>query len=155
MSDYQLYFFVIYLAIQVLLPLRRFIKVFIIQKGKGDLMSDSHFFFSWTMMLRTSTGYVDFTVFDRNTGEVILRFVPDEVLHYRQHLFLSKYPSCVIMYAKYLQKLHRLDEKNYGIHVYFELNVNERGFKKVVDERTDFCQEKVKVVGLYDWMTYP
>jgi len=154
MSDFELFFFLLFIAIQILLPLRRYAYALFsyYKNGRCALFSDQQWFFSWTMMLSKSVGYVDYTVYYREDGSLIKRFEPDKILLPKQYKFLIRHPHAAIQYAKYIQHRFDLDSKNYGISIYHERSLNGRKFKLCIDPETDFCQEKVHIIRNYQWL---
>lgn len=150
MSDWQLWFFLVFLAIQIIYPLFRFAK-FIWRPKQSNLYGDYFWYFSWTMKLKAGVGYIDIRVFDRDTDETILRSSPEQIVPLKQYQSMVTFPTLSIQYAKYLEKKFQLPEKNYGLNFHTLSDYNNRGAKKMIDESVDFTREKIKYFGTYHW----
>lgn len=150
MSNWELFFFFGFLAIQTIYPLLRFAK-FLWRPKQSELYGDYFWFFSWTMKLKGSIGTIEIRFFDKNTGETILQTCPVEILAPKQYKCFCAYPSLIIQYAKYLEEKFRLNENNYGLQIQVSTDYNNRGVKKMIDEKVDFTKEKIKTFGTYPW----
>ena len=138
-----------FIAIQILLPLRRLVRALLFQR---DLMSDHRWFFSWTMRLRASTGTTVFRVVDRHSNEVLARVQASQFLSPRQAACVDRSPHAAILFAKWLEgRLEQMGWKNFGIFVACHININERGPRLMIDPEVDFTQEKVRYFGSYSW----
>ena len=143
--------FVLFFAVQIILPLRRYIAILLFGKGRGYMMSNVYTYFSWMSYLRLDVGYVEFTIYDRTNGETVVTLCPNQVLIKEQYETMAVHPSLQLQYAHFLRKSMKLDEYNYGIKGYCEINCNDRGWKKIVSPFTDLALEPIKIFGLYDW----
>jgi HTTM domain/Vitamin K-dependent gamma-carboxylase, lumenal domain len=151
-GSFELFFFVAFVSIQALIPSIRFLHFALIAGPARDLMYDAYWNFSWTMKLKHTTAFIEFTVFDRVSKEKILKFIPQEILLPRLYQYLSKYPSNVLQYVTHLRRSYELDQKNYGIKAKNIANINDRGEVTVIDETIDLTKEKQKNVGTYSWI---
>lgn len=150
MSDWELWFFIIYLSLQICIPLLRYAK-FIWRPKQSNLYGDYFWFFCWTMKLKATTGYVEIRIFDRETNDTILESSPEKTLPKKQYRCLFSFPTTSIQYAKYLEKKFDLEEKNYGLNLRVICDLNCRGPVQVVDDQVDFTKEKIKRIGAYEW----
>jgi len=151
MSNAELTFFIIFLSLQLAIPLLRLIRVYIIKRGKGDLQSDYSWFFSWTMKIKCTQGSVETSVFERETGKLIIRQPLKGMLPAKQYQFLYRHPSSTIQYAKFVQKKFNLDKLDYGLKFHTIANINNRGETKQIDDNVDFCREQMIFFGSYPW----
>ncbi|MEC7839208.1 MAG: HTTM domain-containing protein [Chlamydiota bacterium] len=152
MSDSELTFFIIFLSIQIAIPLWRLIWIYGINRGDIDHLSDSFYFFTWTMKLKCTLGSVETSVIERQSGKLVVRQPLKGALPLKQYLFLYQHPSSTIQYAKFVQKKFDLDKLDYGLYFHTIANINDRGERIQVKENVDFCKEKVKWFGRYHWI---
>jgi Vitamin K-dependent gamma-carboxylase, lumenal domain len=150
MSNWELFFFLTFLAIQIVIPLFRYAK-FLWRPNQSRIYGDYFWFFSWTMKLKATVGFVDIHVFDRDSGETILRSTPEDILPPKQYQFLYFFPSTSIQYVKYIEKKFNLQEKNYSLNIHIICSLNDAGPMEMVDDQVDMTKEKIKRLGFYDW----
>ncbi len=150
MSNWELWFFLTFLTIQIVYPLFRYAK-FLWRPNQSRIYGDYFGFFTWTMKLKATAGFVDINVFDRDTGETILRSTPEKTLPKKQYQILFSYPTLAIQYAKYIEEKFKLQEKNYGLNIHIIMDCNNRGPEKMIDDTVDFTKEKIKYFGTYHW----
>jgi len=149
MSDTAFYFFIAFLAVQITVPLLPLLNRLKSKKYRRV----SHSYFCWAMKLESWRGYVDITIYNKANGEIVAKYWPEDVLLPIQFRHLLSHPQSVIQLTKHIEKQFQLDKKKHGIRVYMEISVNNRGMRKVVDEKRDFTEEKTNVFGSYDWVT--
>lgn len=150
MSDWELFFFLAYITIQITYPLLRYAK-FLWRPKQSKIYGDYFGFCCWTMKLKATVGFVEIHIFDKDTGETILRSTPEKILPLKQYQALYSYSSLAIQYAKYIENKFKLQEKNYGLNFHIIMDCNDNGPEKMVDDTVDFTQEQVKYFGTYDW----
>ncbi|MFT4552529.1 MAG: hypothetical protein ACI9S8_001154 [Chlamydiales bacterium] len=155
MSDFEFFFFIVYLAIQLVIPMRRFVKTYIIRLGKSDIHADNAWYFSWNMMHAVKHGKVSFDVYDLSTKRSLsLEGVSHEqiVLGTKQEHCLRTRPRCAIQYVKFLEGILRRNAyKNFGIRVNSQIDINCSGMKMKINPRANLCKEEVKAYGSYWW----
>jgi hypothetical protein len=155
-SDFEFVLFLSYLLVQIAVPLRRFVKTYLIRLGKSDIHSDNAWYFSWNMMHAVKQGEVKFIVYDLSTNEPLsLEAVSSEDIRLRrqQERFLKVHPRFVIQYVKYLENiLKKYGYKNFGIRVDSKVDINCRGMKRKIDPKVNLCVEEVSPFGSYAWI---
>lgn len=156
MSNWELLFFLSYLALQILLPFRRHFRAYIWKWGKGDIMADYAHVGSWTMKMRTIQSEAFFIVYDRDTGRTIYPYRASDFLLLRQAKNVEGHSRDIIVFAKFLEKVliqEGLDKitPNFGIRVYCVVAMNGREAEVVIDESADMREEKIGWFGSYWW----
>jgi len=139
------YFFVPFLIIQVLLPLRHWLI-------KGDVLwTEEGHRLSWRMMLRSRSGEATFRVIDNKTNEV-QRFYNDEFLTYKQQTRLNT-PDVIWQMAQKIKKHYQ--EKGLDVAVYVvqsDIRVNSRDAKRLIDPTVDLASEEWNHFKHHDWI---
>lgn len=156
MSEAELFFFLCFLALQIIIPLRRFIHTFLFSKAPKDLLSSDRALFSWTMKLKMQKGKLYFIVFRRDSGQEVAVYKPEDFLTPSQVRFVIAHPSSDIQFVKFLERVLKEESTEsidqLGIKVYHILDINQRGARVVVDETCDLRKEKPQIICSYDWM---
>lgn len=139
------YFFVPYLIIQVLLPLRHwFIKGDVLWTEEGHRLS-------WRMMLRSRSGEATFRVIDKKTNEV-LRFYNDELLTYKQQTRLNA-PDVIWQMAQKIKTFYKEKGKDVAVYVVqSDVYVNSRPAKRLIDPTVDLASVKWNYFGHDEWV---
>lgn len=151
MSLGEFLFFVIYLALQVLIPLRRLVRTYLLGSQKY-VMSSSGDTFSWTMKLRSVMGSVKLYVYDRKTGKKLRTVRPKDYLDYGHAIFVMTQPRAVIQFAHYVQKkLKEEGIEDVAIYAYCATSINDRGLQVRIDPKVDLTREKLQPFGHYPW----
>ncbi|HUH25171.1 MAG TPA: HTTM domain-containing protein [Flavobacterium sp.] len=139
------YFFVPFLIIQVLLPLRHWLI-------KGDVLwTEEGHRLSWRMMLRSRSGEATFRVIDKKTNE-IQRFHNDEFLTYKQQTRLNT-PDVIWQMAYKIKDFYQ--EEGIDVAVYVvqsDVRVNSRNAKRLIDPTVDLANEEWSHFKHHDWI---
>lgn len=139
------YFFVPYMLLQLLLPLRHW---FI----KGDVLwTDEGHRLSWRMMLRSRSGEATFRVIDKKTNEV-LRFYNDNLLTYKQQTRLNT-PDVIWQMAHKIKELYKKEGKDVAVYVVqSDVYINSRPAKRLIDPTVDLAAEDWSCFRHHDWI---
>lgn len=139
------YFFIPYLIIQILLPLRHW---FI----KGDVLwTDEGHRLSWRMMLRSRGGEAVYRVIDKKTNE-IMRFHNDYLLTYKQQTRLNT-PDVIWQMAQKIKEYYvfeGIDVAVYAIDSY--VYINEKEGARFVDPTIDLTDVKWNYFKHQEWI---
>lgn len=120
-------FVAVYLAIQILVPLRHFL-----YPGEVAWTEEGHRF-SWHMKLRSKNGYVDFTVTDPQTHQTRAIDMSQDLTQ-RQIGKMAGRPDMILQYAHYLQeKVERTGIENPVIQVEAWASLNYRPYQRLID----------------------
>src|SRR5690554_792242 len=139
------YFFVPFFVIQMILPVRHnFIKGNVLWTDEGHRLS-------WRMMLRSRSGYVNFTVEDKTTGEKTNYKLSNKIKG-KQLRFASSYADGIWQMAQHIKKEYA--EQGIEVAVYAEamVSINGHPYKKFTDESVDLAAEKWNHFKHHDWI---
>lgn len=161
MTTFECILFIAYLCIQIILPLRRQIRAYILHFGRGDVMADYGDYFSWGLFNCVKMGRVTFTISEPGGNPLYkicvttnsswkfgeMKFSSQQVGH-----FVVR-PNVMIQVAHYLEDYLRKQgfEDELCIFINSKIDINFRGLKRYVDPYTDVCKEKIKKCGFYSW----
>jgi len=139
------YFFVPYMLIQLLLPIRHWFM-------KGDVLwTEEGHRLSWRMMLRSRSGEAAFRVIDKKTNEV-LRFYNDNLLTYKQQTRLNT-PDVIWQMAQKIKELYKQEGKEVAVYVVqSDVYINSRPAKRLVDPTVDLAGEQWSHFSHHDWI---
>lgn len=139
------YFFMPYLILQVLLPLRHW-------TIKGDVLwTEEGHRLSWRMMLRARGGEAEFKVVDKKSGEV-LAFSNEELLNKKQRSRLNA-PDVIWQMAQKIEQYFK--EKDTEVEVYVirsNVRINSHPSKRLIDPTVDLAAEKWSHFKHHDWI---
>src|SRR5690554_1637018 len=139
------YFFVPYLILQILLPLRHW-------TIKGDVLwTEEGHRLSWRMMLRARGGEAEFKVVDKKSGEV-LAFSNEELLNKKQRSRLNA-PDVIWQMAQKIEQYFK--EKDTEVEVYVirsNVRINSHPSKRLIDPTVDLAAEKWSHFKHHDWI---
>lgn len=139
------YFFVPYLILQILLPLRHWaIKDDVLWTEEGHRLS-------WRMMLRARSGEAKFKVVDKNSGEV-LNFSNEELLNKKQRNRLNA-PDVIWQMAQKIE--HYFKEKGNEVEVYVvrsNIRINSHPSRRLIDPTVDLAAEKWSHFKHHNWI---
>jgi len=127
------YFFVPYLIIQMILPLRHY---FI----KGDVLwTEEGHRLSWRMMLRSRYGSTHFKVIDKSTNKELFYDVFSDITP-KQEAAMCTRPDMIWQMAQRIKKNFK-DQREQDVAVYAITNIaiNEGAYKKLIDPDTDLA----------------
>lgn len=137
--------FVIYFAINVLLPLRHHL-----YPGNASFTEEGHRL-SWRMMLRAKTGSLRMEVVDKSTGERI-RIKNGDHLTRNQHGSVIGQPDMIWSYAQYLKEEYA--KKGLDVAVYANSSVSLNGYprKPLIDPEVDLASVPWEIWKHSDWV---
>lgn len=139
------YFFIPYLALQILLPLRHHL-------FRGDVLwTEEGHRLSWRMMLRSRSGEARFKVVEKSTNEV-LPFKNSDILTKKQIQRLNT-PDMIWQMAQMIQQKFAEEGKEVAVYVrssYVSINQKER--KVLINQEVDLTQEKWSHFKRHDWI---
>ncbi len=126
----------LYLAIQVLVPLRHFL-----YPGVVHWTEEGHRF-SWHMKLRDKEGKATFTATDRVSAEV-RRIKPRDYLSKRQLDKMEKTPDMILQFAHHVANVFRDKfQQDVEVHAKVEVSLNGRARQLLIDPDVDLSKEK-------------
>lgn len=139
------YFFVPYLIIQILLPIRHWF-------FKDDVLwTEEAHRLSWRMMLRSRTGETYFKVIDKNTNER-LAFSNTELLNQKQRSRLNA-PDVIWQMAQKIKE--HFKEQGKDVAVYAErsnVSINMHPSSRLIDPTVDLTTVKWSHFKHHDWI---
>ncbi|MEG1022088.1 MAG: HTTM domain-containing protein, partial [Myroides sp.] len=139
------YFFVPYLIIQILLPIRHW---FI----KGDVLwTEEAHRLSWRMMLRSRTGETHFKVIDKKTNER-LTFNNTELLNEKQRSRLNA-PDVIWQMAHKIKDHFKSQGKDVAVYAMrSSVSINMRPSSRLIDPKVDLASEEWSHFKHHDWV---
>lgn len=139
------YFFVPYLVLQILLPLRHW-------TFPGDVLwTEEGHRLSWRMMLRSRGGETLFRVVDKETGKR-LRFSNDELLTKKQRKRLNT-PDVIWQMAQKIKTHFKAQGKEVEVYAMSSnVRINSRRSKRLIDPTVDLAAEKWHPFKHHDWI---
>lgn len=132
--------FILFMAVQVLLPLRHFIipgNVFYTEEGHR---------LSWRMMLRVKHGTIGFKVI--KDGETITHDAKKDLTFYQFHA-MTGHPDMIWQYCQYLKRLYGNDIE---IYVNAWVSVNQRPHVQLIDPTYDMAKAQWHIFGHEEWI---
>lgn len=143
------WFFVPYMILQLLLPLRHWVI-------KGDVLwTEEGHRLSWRMMLRERTGVVTFRVVDKKNNRELPYSVSDHLTR-KQLEGMSSRPDMIWQMAQRIKSQYLSEGKEVGVYVTSLVSVNQKPFRPLIDSKVDLASVKwdyfchSKWVLLYD-----
>jgi hypothetical protein len=142
------YFFVPYLTVQLLLPLRHYLIA-------GDvLLTEEGHHLSWRMMLRTRNGYTDFKITDKKTGEKLVYTIGEELTPKQLHGMETK-PDMIWQMAQRIKKHFKDKGKEVVIYADTRVSINNGAYQTLIDPKTDLATAKWDYFFHCDWIVLP
>ena len=139
------YFFIPYLIIQLLLPIRHhFIKGDVFWTEEGHRLS-------WRMMLRTRNGYTRFKVVDKNTNEIIF-YNTNSKLTPKQFNSMRTKPDMIWQFAQRIKNEFKEMDRDVAIYANTSAGVNGAPMKKLIDPDVDLGEAKWDYFFHNDWI---
>ncbi len=139
------YFFIPYIILQVLLPLRHW-------AIKGDVLwTEEGHRLSWRMMLRSRSGEAKFKVVDKDTKE-ILAFSNEDLINNKQRRRLNA-PDVIWQMSQKIK--HHFNEQGKDVEVYVSssnVRINRQERKRLIDPTVDLSAEKWSHFKHHDWI---
>lgn len=139
------YFFIPYLIIQVLLPIRHwFIKGDVLWTEEGHRLS-------WRMMLRNRSGYARFHVVDKATGEK-LPFKMDEFYNKKQRARINT-PDMIWQAAQYIKSEFAKEGKDVSVFAASSyVSINSKPGCQLIDPEVDLTTLEWSHLKHHDWI---
>ncbi|XDD49798.1 HTTM domain-containing protein [Leptospira sp. WS92.C1] len=118
------YFWMFYILLQILLPLRHFLY------PGNRLWTEQGFRFSWQIMLVQKNGIASFRVINQQTGETNV-VLPESHLNEIQRLMMSYQPDLILQFAHWIGQNER-ERTGQEVSVYADVMVSLNGRKSQV-----------------------
>jgi uncharacterized membrane protein YphA (DoxX/SURF4 family) len=135
----------VYFVIQILLPIRHhFIPDNVLWTEEGHRLS-------WRMMLRSKSGYTNFTVVNTKTKEKT-PIIMSDYLSKKQIRLVSSKPDGMWQFAQYLKKEHKAKGEDIQVFVQSKVSVNSKPHKPFIDEKVDLANVKWNYFKHNDWI---
>jgi vitamin K-dependent gamma-carboxylase len=142
------YFFIPYLIIQLVLPLRHYLI-------KGDvLITEEGHRLSWRMMLRSRGGFTNFKVVNKKTGELVYFDIHKAFTH-KQISSMETKPDMIWQTAQYIHKHFAGQGKDVAVYADTRVNINSGPFFTLIDPKTDLASAKWDYFFHCDWILLP
>lgn len=139
------YFFVPFLLVQFALPLRHhFIKGDVLWTEEGHRLS-------WRMMLRSRSGYTNFTIKDKATGE-ILQYDLNQKLTSKQRRVMEANPDMIWQMAQRIKKHFSQECKDVAVYANSRVSVNSGPSLTLIDPETDLATANWNYFGHCPWI---
>lgn len=143
-----LFFFVPYLIIQLLLPLRHYLI-------KGDvLLTEEGHRLSWRMMLRSRGGYTTFKIIDKKTGKK-LHFDAHRAFTHKQISSMETKPDMIWQTAQYIHKYFEKQGADVAVYANTSVNINGGPYVTLIDPTVDLAAAKWDYFFHCDWILLP
>ena len=131
---------VVYLAVQLLLPLRHYL-----YPGNVSWTEEGHNF-AWHMKLRTKTGEAVFTVTHPGSGQT-WTIKPEEHLKSHQVMKMSTKPELILLFGHYLaEKKRREGYDNVEVRARVMVSLNGRQPQLLIDPDVDLTKEEITLL---------
>lgn len=142
------YFFIPYLLIQVLLPLRHY-------AIKGDvLLTEEGHRMSWRMMLRSRSGYTNFKIVDKKTG-LLLFYNLREELTAKQVSSMETKPDMIWQTAQHIKEHFKKQGKDAAVYADTKVSINGGPYERLIDENTDVATAEWDYFFHCSWVLLP
>ena len=136
---------VVYLVIQVLLPLRHhLIKDSVLWTEEGHRMS-------WRMMLRARKGITSFYVMEPGTGVKSVYPLRDLVTQ-KQLKMLSSHPDFIWQMAQKIKAIEAEKRREVGVYVRSRVSINGREYSPLIDPDVNLAEEPWDAWRHHDWI---
>ncbi|QYJ69229.1 HTTM domain-containing protein [Flavobacterium litorale] len=140
-----LYFFIPYIIIQLLLPIRHhFIKGDVLWTEEGHRLS-------WRMMLRSRGGYTYFKVVNKANNQIIPYHMRDKATP-KQIASMRTKPDMIWQTAQRIKKEFAATGLNVAVYADTRVSINGAPLKKLIDEDTDLAAAEWDYFFHNDWI---
>jgi len=144
-KNYYYFFVGIYFIIQILLPLRHWsIRDSVLWTEEGHRLS-------WRMMLRSKSGYQNFTVVDKTTKEK-KRIKLAKHLTQKQINAMSTKPDMIWQFARRLKEEYAKKEQDVAVYVKGKVSVNGKPPQSLVNDTIDLGSVKWEYFKHSGWL---
>lgn len=138
-------FFVPYLLIQLLLPLRHHLI-------KGDVLwTEEGHRLSWRMMLRSRNGNTHFKVIDKVTGQELFYDASKDITP-KQEASMGTRPDMIWQMAQRIKQKYAAQNKDVAIYALTNIAINNGPYLKLIDPTADLAQAKWDYLWHCDWI---
>ena len=139
------YFFVPYLIIQLLLPLRHYLI-------KGDVLwTEEGHRLSWRMMLRSRAGSTDFKIINKQTGGLVFYNISTELTQ-KQIAGMSTRPDMIWQMAQRIKKTFLAQGIDVAVYANTRVSVNNGPYNLLIDPDTDLAAATWNYFFHCDWI---
>lgn len=139
------YFFIPFLIIQFLLPLRHHLI-------RGDVLwTEEGHRLSWRMMLRTRHGDTDFTIIDKQTGDKLFYHFMQDLTHKQRHNMETK-PDMIWQMAQRIKRYYAETGKDVAVYADTRVSINGRPYLRLIDPETDLAAAGWNYFFHSDWV---
>ena len=139
------YFFIPYLIIQLLLPVRHhFIKGDVFWTEEGHRLS-------WRMMLRTRNGFTRFKVVDIKTNEIIVYNINSKLTRKQYNSMCTK-PDMIWQFAQRIKKEFKKMGRDVAVYANTSAGVNGAPMKRLIDSDADLGEAKWDYFFHNEWI---
>ena len=136
---------ILYIIIQFLLPLRHHLI-----KGNVLFTEEAHRM-SWRMMLRSKSGYIQFTTVDKTTKERT-RVKLQNYLSKKQRKRVATHPDMIWQFAQRLKKEANAQGKNIEVYATGKIRVNNHSSQALVNSKVDLAAAKWDYFWHNEWI---
>lgn len=142
------WFFIPYLIIQLLLPLRHYLI-------KGDVLwTEEGHRLSWRMMLRSRGGYTSFRIVDKKTGERVYYNLHSELTD-KQRSSMETRPDMLWQTAQRIKKHWAALGKDVAVYADSKVAINNGAYYTLIDPKTDLAAAKWDYFFHCSWILLP
>lgn len=140
-----MYFFIPYFIIQILLPVRHwFIKGDVLWTEEGHRLS-------WRMMLRSRSGYNNFKIYDKKTGQRIFYSINSKLTP-KQVAMVSEKPDAIWQMAQRIKQEYALQGKDVSVFTDCEVSINQKPYRKFIDPKVDLAATEWNYFFHNEWI---
>ncbi len=135
LGGYQAGVLALYAFVQVLTPLRHWLY-------PGDVLwTEQGYRFSWNVMLIEKTGFAEFTLVDRATGQKRTAF-PRTILTRDQTKAMATQPDMILAFAHELAARERDAGRDVAVYADVFVTLNGRAPQRLIDPHVDLAREQ-------------
>ena len=139
------YFFIPFLIIQLVLPLRHY---FI----EGDVLwTEEGHRLSWRMMLRSRNGGTRFKVVDKSTNNELF-YNPFSDLTPKQEAAMGTRPDMIWQMAQHIKRKFETNQQDVAVYAITNVSVNEGPYKMLIDKNVDLAAVPWDYYGHCPWI---
>lgn len=139
------YFFIPYLIIQLILPLRHY---FI----EGDVLwTEEGHRLSWRMMLRNRSGHTTFSVIDKSTRKQLVYFLSNELTDKQRNGMYTR-PDMIWQTAQHIKQHFATQGIDVAVHAHSRVGVNGSPYKIFIDPNVDLAAVQWDHFAHADWI---
>ena len=142
------WFFVPYLILQLLLPLRHYLI-------KGDVLwTEEGHRLSWRMMLRSRGGYTSFRIIDKKTDEALPYNLSKELTP-KQQSNMETRPDMIWQTAQRIKEYYKAMGRDVAVYADTKVTVNNGPYGTLIDPKADLADAEWDYFFHCDWVLLP